>query len=156
MRIIAIVLKDLKQIVQEKRSLMILVAMPIVFTLFMGFAYSKSQGDPNADTRLVLAWVDQDNGDVLGKRLETMLSNSESVRLEAMEESSALESVRQGKLAGALLIPSGFSQDRLGERAESTHPGGRPGLGNRTDALPGGSHPRHAVDEQRGDRHFER
>ena len=86
MRIIAIMLKDLKQILQEKRSLMFLVAMPIVFTLFMGFAYSKSQGDPNVDTRLALAWVDQDNGDVLGKRLETMLSNSESVRLEAMEE----------------------------------------------------------------------
>jgi hypothetical protein len=39
MRIIAIVLKDLKQIVQDKRSLMILIAMPVVFTLFMGFAY---------------------------------------------------------------------------------------------------------------------
>jgi ABC-2 type transport system permease protein len=113
MRIIAIVLKDLKQIVQDKRSLMILIAMPVVFTLFMGFAYGKSQADPNADTRLALAWVDLDNGAALGQNLESLLSNSDIVRIEAMDEPSAMGLIQKGKIAGVLLLPAGFSQSTL-------------------------------------------
>jgi ABC-2 type transport system permease protein len=118
MRIINIMLKDLKQIVQEKRSLMILVAMPIAFTLFMGFAYGKSDAGANADPRLVLAWVNQDTEGTFGQNLQAMLSNSATVRLETMEQAPALESVRQGKVAGALVIPNGFSQATRANKPE--------------------------------------
>ncbi len=40
MRILDLAFKDLAQILRDKRSLLFLVAMPIVFTLFMGFAYN--------------------------------------------------------------------------------------------------------------------
>ena len=41
MRIIDVALKDLSQILRDRRSLLFLVAMPILFTLFMGFAYKS-------------------------------------------------------------------------------------------------------------------
>ena len=46
MRIIDLALKDLSQMLRDKRTLLFIVAMPIIFTLFMGFAYRGStQGD---------------------------------------------------------------------------------------------------------------
>lgn len=113
MRIIDIALKDLKQILRDRRSLLFLVAMPIVFTLFMGYAYRSNKPDPNADTRLVLAWVDQGQVGSAGQYLAARLEKSGAVRLERMQEAAAREAVRQGKAAGALLIPAGFSAGQL-------------------------------------------
>ena len=39
MRLFTLALKDLDQIVRDRKSLLFLVVMPIVFTLFMGLAY---------------------------------------------------------------------------------------------------------------------
>ena len=59
MRIFDLALKDLSQMFREKRSLLFLVAMPIAFTIFMGFAYrSGNDSAENADTRIPLALVD--------------------------------------------------------------------------------------------------
>ena len=110
MRIFAIIFKDLKQIVQERRSLIILVAMPVAFTLFMGFAYGKSSPATLADTRPVLAWVDQDPGGQFGQDLQAMLADSGAVRMEKMDQPAALEAVRSGKVGGVLVIPAGFSR----------------------------------------------
>lgn len=55
MRILSIALKDLQQITRDKRSLLFLIAMPIVFTLFMGFAYGSGTSTA-ADERLALGW----------------------------------------------------------------------------------------------------
>jgi predicted permease len=41
MRIIDLAIKDLSQILRDKKSLLFLVIMPVVFTLFMGFAYKS-------------------------------------------------------------------------------------------------------------------
>ncbi len=39
MRVLAIALKDLLQVVRDRKSAIFLVLMPIVFTLFFGFAF---------------------------------------------------------------------------------------------------------------------
>jgi ABC-2 type transport system permease protein len=114
MRIITIMLKDLKQILQEKRSLLFLVAMPVVFTLFMGFAYgSGTQNAAEADPRLAVAWVNQDGPAVLSEKLYEMLADSDTMRVEEMDETAAGEALRKGELAGVLVIPAGFSQSVL-------------------------------------------
>ena len=61
MRILDLALKDLSQMLRNKRSLLFFVAMPIVFTLFTGFTYRGSMhSDENADTRILLALVNRD------------------------------------------------------------------------------------------------
>lgn len=111
MRIIDLALKDLSQVFRDKRSLMFLVAMPILFTFFMGFAYKSGKDeDATQDTRIPLGWVNNDpNGYVSGQLFE-MLSNSDSVRLVELTPDAVDESIRKGEAAGALIVPAGYSE----------------------------------------------
>ncbi|MCL4274851.1 MAG: ABC transporter permease [Anaerolineales bacterium] len=111
MRIIDLALKDLSQVFRDKRSLMFLVAMPILFTFFMGFAYKSGKDeDATQDTRIPLGWVNNDpNGYVSGQLFE-MLSNSDSVRLVELTPEAVDESIRKGETAGALIVPAGYSE----------------------------------------------
>ena len=73
MRILDLALKDLSQILRDKRSAMFLLAMPLVFTVFMGIA-SRGAAQPQ-DSRLALGWVDEDPGGLLTQQLKTSLAN---------------------------------------------------------------------------------
>ena len=110
MRILDLALKDLSQMFRDKRSLLFLVAMPLVFTFFMGFAYgSANDGNANADTRIPLAIVDPEPDAVLNKMLSARLGASEDIRIESMNEEDAMNALYQGDVAGVLVIPQGFS-----------------------------------------------
>jgi ABC-2 type transport system permease protein len=109
MRILDIALKDLTQILRDRRSLLFLVAMPIVFTFFMAFAYRAKPADPNADLRLVLAVVNDDQGAALSDHLIAQVEASGLVKTAVMDEAAAREAVRKGEVAGALLIPTDYS-----------------------------------------------
>ena len=56
MRILDLALKDLSQILRDRRALLFLVAMPIGFTLFMGFAYRGGGAAPADPRACFLAW----------------------------------------------------------------------------------------------------
>src|SRR5574342_455046 len=109
MRILDLALKDLSQMFRDKRSLLFLVAMPIAFTFFMGFAYKNAGGDPKADTRIPLAVVNPEPDTVLNKALLERLELSDSIRTESMNETDAMDAFRKGDVAGVLVIPLGFS-----------------------------------------------
>jgi ABC-2 type transport system permease protein len=114
MRILDIMIKDLKQMLQERRSLLFLVAMPIVFTIFMGFA-SGGSGD-TSDPRLAIGWINQDNGGAISSTLHEFLTSSDSLRLVELDPSQVAEAnqmVSSGDLAAALVVPAGFSQATL-------------------------------------------
>lgn len=110
MRILDLALKDLSQMFRDKRSLLFLVAMPIAFTFFMGFAYKNVGRDPNADNRLPLAVVNPEPEAVLNNALLTRLESSDSIRVEEMNESDAMNAFYKGDVAGVLEIPAGFSE----------------------------------------------
>ncbi len=108
MRTLDLALKDLSQMLRDKKSLLFLVAMPIVFTLFMGFAYNSGDSDENADTRLPLAVV-AETGSRLEEMLVERLEASDAVKVVKLEQAEALESFHKGDAAGVLIIPSGFA-----------------------------------------------
>lgn len=111
MMIFDLALKDLLQMVRDKRSLLFIVAMPIIFTLFMGFAYrGGSQNDAEADHRIPLALVDPQPDSRLSKMLFTRLDSSDSIRIVPMNEDEAMNAFRKGEVAGVLVIPAGFSE----------------------------------------------
>jgi ABC-2 type transport system permease protein len=113
MRIFDLALKDLSQIFRDKRSLLFLVAMPIVFTLFMGFAYKSGSQDSEADQRAPLGWVNQDPGGLLSQQLLDMLSASDAVRIVELDPAAVDQAVVKGEVAGALVIPPAYSDKRL-------------------------------------------
>jgi ABC-2 type transport system permease protein len=119
MRIFDLTLKDLTQILRDKKSLLFLVAMPIVFTLFMGFAYRGNSGDENADTRIPLAVVDPEPESRLNKMLLARLDSSDTIKTVRLNEVDAIESLRKGEVAGVLVIPISFSeQAEAGKEAQ--------------------------------------
>jgi ABC-2 type transport system permease protein len=111
MRILDLALKDLSQMLRDKRSLLFIVAMPIIFTLFMGFAFRGStQSDEETDNRIPLALVDPQPESRLNKMFFTRLESSDSIRIVPMNEEAAMDAFRNGEVAGALIIPFGFSE----------------------------------------------
>jgi ABC-2 type transport system permease protein len=119
MRILDLTLKDLVQIFRDRKILLFLVAMPVAFTLFMGYVYRGS--DPTGDPRLMLGWVDGDPQGGLSQALRMMFAHSGAFNIVDVQQSQASEMVGSGKLAGALIIPAGFSQQTLdGANAQIT------------------------------------
>jgi hypothetical protein len=82
MRTIDLALKDLSQILRDKKSTLFLVIMPIVFTAFMGFALSR--GSSTEDARLPIGFVTSDASGILNKNLETLLADSKTLRVVAL------------------------------------------------------------------------
>ncbi len=119
MRILDLALKDLSQMFRDKRSLLFLVVMPIVFTFFMGFAYRNAGVDKNADNRIPLAVVNPEPDAVLNKMLVGRLDLSDDIRIEPMSEADAMNALYKGDVAGVLVIPQGFSdQASAGEASQ--------------------------------------
>jgi ABC-2 type transport system permease protein len=127
MRIIQIAVKDLRQVLGDPRVLLFLVAMPLVFTLFMGYAYRSGESrdsEAAADTRIPLGWVNQDAGGALAASLLASLNRMDSVKvvdLSADGSGAAHQAVQAGEIAGALVVPAGFSaQAAAGEQPQLT------------------------------------
>ena len=128
MRLLHLTLKDLSQILRDRRSLLFLVAMPIFFTLFMGFAY-RSSSTPT-DKRLVLGWINADPQGIAANQLIDSLGKLSDLRLEKIDPDdldNSIEKVRKGELAGILSIPPNFSSAAMS--------GGNPQVELYTDEL---------------------
>lgn len=108
MRILDLALKDLSQVLRDKMSLLFLIVMPMVFTFFMGLAFSGA-AQP-ADPRLPLGWANADSASRLSQQVYADLEASGSVRWVEVDPIGAETAVRQGQVAGALVIPAGFDQ----------------------------------------------
>jgi ABC-2 type transport system permease protein len=113
MHIIDLALKDLQQIFRDRKALLFLVVMPIIFTLFMGSLFAPSA---QTDPRLPIGFIDRDPDGALGKSLKGFLDLSEAVRVAQVEETDSArlgEIVRNGKLAAVVIVPEGFSRETL-------------------------------------------
>lgn len=109
MRVLDLALKDLKQLLQDRRTVVFLLIMPLGFTLLFGFAFGGfSAGEE--DTRLPLGFVNQDTSQY-AQQFETYLNESVVVRLVIDDEATVdelKEMVADEDLAGLLVIPQGY------------------------------------------------
>lgn len=117
MKILDLAIKDISQTLRDWRIALFMVAMPIVFTLFMGFAYRAGENDAkNADPRIILAVVLPDQAEI-SPMDETMLAmlmerleNSDAVRVLRMAQKESLEALQRGGIAGVLVVPAGMGE----------------------------------------------
>jgi len=110
--IIDIALKDISQLLRDRKLVAMMVLMPIAFTVFFGFVFSGTGGQ--ADPRLPVGVLDRDEG-ALGQALLQLLETSDAVRtvvLDDLTENQAAEQVRDEKLAAAIIVPQAFSQQQ--------------------------------------------
>lgn len=85
-----------------------MVAMPIVFTLFMGFAYKSGGDESPSDNRIPLGWVNDYEDSILSNQLYKLLSNSDSIRIVELAPDEVQEAIKEGEVYGVLVIPQGF------------------------------------------------
>ncbi len=108
MRLFILALKDLDQIVRDRKSLLFLVVMPIVFTLFMGLAFRGSENSAEADPRLKAAWVAETPESVWAGRLYERLAGSNTVNVMRMDADAARRALEAKEVAGIITVPSAF------------------------------------------------
>lgn len=118
-RILDITLKDLLEILRDRKAFLFLLLMPIGFTLLFGIAFGGIGGG-EGDARLPVGWLDQDGGR-LSLELQGMLASSQVIRLEedagfSVDDLEKL--VANEELAAAVLIPGGYSRAALEGKPE--------------------------------------
>jgi ABC-2 type transport system permease protein len=122
MRILALALKDLKQLFQNRMTAFFLVIMPVLFTVMFGFMFGGvSSGDEEVDPRLPVAVLDRDQSSFSQTFIELM-DASTTVRLVVDDEADEDElraRVQQGDLAGAVIVPVGFEAQLLAQELPS-------------------------------------
>jgi ABC-2 type transport system permease protein len=110
-RIFDITLKDLTQILRDRKTFMFLLIMPILFTIFFGLAFNGNSKGPK-DSRLPVGYLDLDQG-IYSQPLKDMLTGSSVIRLDenpTRSETDLNQLVADEDLAAALIIPAGYSQ----------------------------------------------
>ena len=114
MRILDLTLKDLTQVLRDRKALLFLVAMPIVFTLFFSLIFGSQGG--TRDARLPVGFANDDSSSPLSTHLLALLQDSDAVRPVILDNKQAAKaglSVRDGKLAAAVSVPQGFGAAML-------------------------------------------
>jgi len=107
--ILRIALKDIRQVLRDRMSLMFLLIMPIAFTLMFGFFFSGSTS-AKSDPRLPVGYLDLDNSRGSAE-LRNLLQSSALIRLEEKPQQNFADLeklVGDEKLAGALVVPAGY------------------------------------------------
>ncbi|MGD8805985.1 MAG: ABC transporter permease [Chloroflexota bacterium] len=138
MRVIDLMLKDLRQVVRDWRAAVFLLGMPIIFTLMFGFAFGGFGGTGQGDPRLPVGFADQDQGQ-MSAQLETLLAGSAVIRLEydGASQTELEELVADGDLAAAIIVPAGYSDDLLAGGAPQlvlvTDPGSNAGIATQAE-----------------------
>lgn len=110
MKILTLAIKDLRQMLFDKNSALFLVAMPIVFTLFMGFAYRSGENGTTEDPRIPLAWVEREPTSEFSQLFFEQLQATQSFEISFMGIDDARKALQREKVNAILLIPDDFDQ----------------------------------------------
>lgn len=103
---LALIRKDLILYFSNKRALIITLAAPIAIAAFFGSLFGNSDKKP---TRVPIAIVDQD-GSPVTKQVILGMKDDSALNVIELDEVSAIEQVRQGKLRAAVVLPAKFGE----------------------------------------------
>ena len=115
MRVFILALKDLQQVTRDVRTAVFVVVMPLLFTFFL-IAINGGSGSSSGDSRLALAFINQDQGGMISAQFANLLGNSEVLRVVVpgqSDQAKISEAVRDGQYAAALILPAGYSDQLM-------------------------------------------
>lgn len=104
----ALIRKDLILFVQDRRALLLSLAMPIVLGAFFGYIFGGS-GRSGDNAKIEVAVVSQDDSAV-AKRIVAGLKADTALTVEELPLEDAKAKVLKGKTKAAVLIPAGFGE----------------------------------------------
>jgi ABC-2 type transport system permease protein len=104
---IALVRKDLKLFLSDRRALLITLVLPIALATFFGYLFGGS--GPAKTGRIDVALVQQDSGEI-GQKIGAALKADANLRITDMNAADARTAVADGKQKAAIVIPTGFGE----------------------------------------------
>jgi len=105
--------KDLLQLRRDRRTLMFLLLMPVIFTFLFGYAFGGFGG--GGDSRLPVGYLDEDHSRLSGQ-LHNLLAASQVIRLVENPVHSRLnleQQVAEETLAAAIIVPARYGKHCL-------------------------------------------
>lgn len=116
MRAFFITLKDLRIAYRDRTGLLMLLAMPLILIAVLGAVFGGAFAASPQIEPFPVAVVDLDNSQ-MSDVLWQVISGDELrslVLAEKLTQAEAEGQIRQGKLAGAIVIPAGFGDSAIG------------------------------------------
>jgi ABC-2 type transport system permease protein len=104
--ILALVLRDLKVFLGNRRALLFSFLSPLVLGAFMGYFFT---GGGETSSRIPVLLADEDQSP-LSRKLGESLGKDKNLEIRPTDAAQARELVRKGKATAALVIPKGFGE----------------------------------------------
>src|ERR1044072_3259975 len=105
----ALIRKDLKLFVNDRRAVLMSVVAPIVVASFFGFVMGGQSGKVDT-SRIPLAVIDDDQS-AISREIIKKLGEDKALAVKTATLDEAREAVRKGKLTAAVVIPKNFGDD---------------------------------------------
>lgn len=110
-RVLDITLKDLSQLMRDRKTFLFSLIMPVILTLLFGYAFGGFGA--SSDPRFPVGLLDQDSSEI-SRQLYQLLADSKVIRLveDPLQTPARLEAlVLNDELAGAVIIPPEYGHD---------------------------------------------
>ncbi len=115
MTFLHIAMKDLRIRGRDRSTLLTGLLLPVALTAIMGFAFSSDSGI----SEIAVTIVTPEDGGFLADAAAGMLSRHELFDVDIADEETAVEMVRNGRRAAAVVVPDGLLQAlEAGTKAE--------------------------------------
>ncbi|MDI4631636.1 ABC-2 transporter permease [Pelomonas sp. V22] len=109
--LLALIRVQIRLYLSNRRALAINLAMPILIAAFFGSLFGGGGGD-DKPLRVKVAVADLDKSE-LSQRIVKAMAADASLDLQQLDQATAEDLVRRGKLRAALILPAGFG-DKAG------------------------------------------
>ncbi len=103
-KVLFLAFKDLRVLLSDKGNIFWVFGFPVMFALFFGAIYSGAGEGP---TGMKIAIVDEDNSEFSNSYISG-LESDEALKIVLLSRDEAIEQVRKGKVAAAVIINKGF------------------------------------------------
>ena len=134
---LALIRKDLRLYFSNKRALLITLAAPIAIAAFFGSLFGSNSGKVS---QVPIAVVDMDKS-AISKQIVTGLNEDPALRVQELDNETALDLVKKGKLRAAVILLAKFG-DQAGRAM--FRPGDKPQIAIHFDPT---GHARSTCDE---------
>jgi len=113
--IISLVRKDIKRIFNDRKALVVNLALPLILTAIMGFSFGGMSSGSGGLSTIEVAMVAEDLPTEIKSRLEQALAESDMFSITWADSSTADELVRSGAKVAAIVLPPDMLTDLLSE-----------------------------------------
>ena len=103
-KVLSLAIKDLRVLISDRGNIFWVFGFPVLFALFFGAIYSGAGKGPSG---MEVAIVNEDNSEFSNSYI-SKLESDEALKIVQLGRDDAIERVRKGKVAAAIILNEGF------------------------------------------------